>query len=307
MSPAEARQSLAELQAARGVKPRSPQPVTGMEELLDIVQRDDIPRFDDATRFLEGKGGIDPLTMNATIELLWSDAYGTISLVAREFGKRAGSEADRLDEKQKSGREFTEQDRKLLEQAKKNVEFNAKAEVALGVLSRDHLATGSELAREAIRQFPTDPRTYRVAAFYYLMTGAWDRYDDAMKWLAEGEANDAGLLFLRALEALKRNVIREEARQYLSKALTVNPKLVRAQAKLVLIQEDIGATHAELLKLEAMAPEHPIVRIVGPSIKDEYALSQSFEHARETTVPAQSAPTSSAPPAPAPAPPPAGP
>lgn len=285
MTAAEARDVIAEIQAQRGVKPKAPQAVRSAEELIDIVVRDDVDRFEDAARYLEGKNGVDALTMSATVELLWSDAFGTVGLVARELGRRAEVEVNRLQTKQDSGREFTSDDKRRLEDANQRVELDRKAELALGVLSREHLASGSEVAREAIRQFPNDERTYRVAAFYYLSTGTWNRYDEAMSYFKEVEADDAGLLFLRALEALRRRSSRDDARALLKQALGKNPRLVRAQAKLVLIQEDIAASYAELSRLEAMAPSHPVVRITGPLIKSEYELSQSFERARGVAGP----------------------
>jgi len=285
MTAEEARDVVAELQAQRGMKARAPQAVASTEELLDIVTRDDVDRFEDAARYLEGKGGVDAITMSATVELLWSDAFGTVSLVARELGRRAEVEVSRLQTKQDSGREFTSEDKRRLQEATRRVEVDAKAEMALGVLAREHLASGSEVAREAIRQFPSDERTYRVAAFYYLLTGTWPRYDEAMAYFKDVEQDDAGLLFLRALEAMRRRSAPDETRALLKQALGKNPRLVRAQAKLVLLQEDIAASHTELLRLEAMAPAHPIVRITGPLIKSEYELSQSFERARSSTGP----------------------
>jgi len=286
MTAGEARDVIAELQAQRGVKARAPQAVKSAEELLDIVTRDDVDRFEDAARYLEGKGGVDAITMGATVELLWSDAFGTVGLVARELGRRAEVEVSRLQTKQDSGREFTSEDKRRLQDATRRVEIDAKAEMALGVLSREHLSSGSEIAREAIRQFPSDARTYRVAAFYYLLTGTWPRYDEAMaSFGVDVEQEDAGLLFLRALEALRRRSARDEALTLLKQALGKNPRLVRAQAKLVLLQEDIAASYAELTRLEAMAPTHPIVRITGPLIKSDYELSQSFERARSSTAP----------------------
>lgn len=285
MTPSEARAAVAELQAARGVKPEPPRPVASTEELLDIILRDDIARFEDAARFLEGKAGIDALTWSATLELLWSEALRNLSLEARELGRRADAEADRLTDKRDSGREFTARDEELLKRAEESVAFHAKAEAALGVLGREHLAAGSAFAREALRQFPNDERTLRVAAFYYLSTGMWSRFDQLMAAFGPAETDDAALLFLRALEAEKRNGDPVLARRFLARALAVNPRLVRAQAKLVLLQDDIAGSYAELQKLEAIAPQHPVVRITGPTIKSEYELAQSFDRARQKTLP----------------------
>jgi hypothetical protein len=56
--------------------------------------------------------------------------------------------------------------------------------------------------------------------------------------------------------------------------------MVRAQAKLVLVQEGMDAKYAALQKLQAMAPSHVIVNIAGPSITREYDNSISLERAR---------------------------
>jgi len=284
MTPAEAREAVTALQAERGIEPKPSAPVASTEELLDIILRDDLDRFEDAARFLEGKSGVDALAWSATLELLWSEGYGTVALVARELGRRAETEAARLAEKRDSGREFTDRGKELLAGANKAVAFHAKAEAALGVLAREHLAAGSDFAREGLRQFPGDERTLRVAAFYYLSTGTWGRYEEVMALLGDA-TNDAPLLFLRALEAEKRRGDRAEARQYLAHALAANPRLVRAQAKLVLMQDDIAGSYAELQKLQALSPDHPVVRITGPSIKSEYELAQSFDRARGKTLP----------------------
>ena len=129
-----------------------------------------------------------------------------------------------------------------------------------------------------------------------------------MAWLEEGAEKDAGVQYLRALETLKRAAITKETRERLSAVLAINPKLVRAQAKLVLLEEGIVERHAELEKLRALAPKHPIVNIAGPAITSEYEMAQSLERARgpaaspaPASEPASPA-TPAAPPAPAPSP-----
>ena len=162
-----------------------------------------------------------------------------------------------------------------------------KAPTALELSPGDLLVLHAQpFARTLAVSGPDHARTYRVAAFNYLLTGTWPRYDEAMaSFGVDVEQEDAGLLFLRALEALRRRSARDEALTLLKQALGKNPRLVRAQAKLVLLQEDIAASYAELIRLEAMAPTHPIVRITGPLIKSDYELSRSFERARSSTGP----------------------
>jgi hypothetical protein len=98
--------------------------------------------------------------------------------------------------------------------------------------------------------------------------------------------------YIRALETLRRFAIKKEARERLRAVLAINPELVRAQAKLVLLEEGIAERHAELEKLRVLSPKHPVVSIAGPEITSEYEMSTAVEKARG------SAPS----PAPAPAP-----
>lgn len=58
------------------------------------------------------------------------------------------------------------------------------------------------------------------------------------------------------------------------------PKFVRAQAKLLLLQDDVGAAYAEFTKLKAMSPGHPVLALVGKLIVDEYEAAQALSQVR---------------------------
>lgn len=300
MSPAEARAFIADVQKQRGVTPDAT-PVTSVDQLLDILTADEVNRFEAASRLVAGKPGIDAMSLHATVELCWSDSFTTVALVVEELRKRDAVEVQRLTQERDAGREFTDADKKDLERAEQAVAFDVKARAALEVLAKDHLGAGGALVHEELRQFPSDPRTYRVAAFYYLLTGDWQHFDTSMQWLKDSEATDSGLQYLRGLEALQRYAIRKEASGFLRKSLELNAKQVRAQAKLVLTEEGIEAIHAELEKLRAVAPRHPVVTIAGPSITTAYEMATAFSKARATRPPAAAPPAPPATPAPAPA------
>lgn len=304
MSPAEARAFIADVQKERGVPP-DPTPVTSVDQLLDILTADEVGRFEAATRLVAGKPGIDAMSLNATIELCWSDSFTTVALIVEELRKREAVEVQRLTQERDAGREFTDADKKALDDAEQRVAFDVKARTAFDVLAKDHLEAARAIVHEELRQFPSDPRTYRVAAFYYLLTADWQHFDTSMQWLKDSEPTDSGLQYLRALEALQRYAIRKEASEFLRKSLALNPKQVRAQAKLVFTEEGIEAIHGELEKLRAVSPRHPVVTIAGPSITTAYQMATAFSKARETRPPAAAPPasTGTAPPAaPAPAP-----
>jgi hypothetical protein len=281
MTPAEARAFIAQVQKERGTTPETGG-VTNMEQLLDVLLHDDLGRFEDAERLVAGKPGIDALTMHATLELSWSDGYSTVANVVEERRKRADADVRRMTEEKNSGRKFTDAEAKELEKLQKDADFDAQAKVALEIIAKDHLNAAGAVVREVLRQFQGDPRTRRVAAFYYLLSEDYSDFDMVIKRLEETETHDAGLQYLRAVESMQRYGIRKDASAFLREALNLNPDMVRAQAKLVLTEDGVEATYAEFQKLKAVAPRHPIVNLAGPAIVSEYETATALSRARES-------------------------
>ena len=280
MPPQEARASLADVQRQRGVPPAAHLPITRMDELVSIMNNDDVARFEEAVQYVEGKPGIDALSVHATLELAWSDAYTTVAALAEEYGKRARSDELRLQKRRDAGQIFTDAEVRALEEAAGEAATLTKARTALRVLAEEHLRAASIPVTEAMRQFERDPRTHRVAAYSHLLLSEWTEYDKAMAAF-EGQRGDAGIQYLRGMESLRRYGVLKDAREHLELALEINPRLVRAQAKLVLVEEGIEEVNAELQKLKAMFPSHIVVNVAGPSIKREYEFSKSLARARE--------------------------
>ncbi|MEI9935778.1 MAG: hypothetical protein WDO69_01005 [Pseudomonadota bacterium] len=287
MSPSDARAFIAQAQRERGI-PIDQTPVRNLDQVLQALADDQVGRFSSAAQLVAGKPGIDALALHATIELAWSDDFTTFARILDELGKRREFEAKRLLTKRESGQALTEAESKGLEQNQKIAAFDVKAKLALSVLAREHLHTAASVVDEALRQFPKDPTTYRVAAYLSLLSREWPDFDTAMSWFADTEATDAGLVYLRALEALNRRRVPKDATALFRAALKLNPKMVRAQAKLVLTEDGIDATYREFEKLRGAAPQHPMVSILGPSITSDYELSSSFRQARASRQPAAS-------------------
>lgn len=287
MSPTEARAFIAEAQRVRGIAIDST-PVTSLEQLLEVLAADEVGRFSSAEQLVAGKPGIEALALHASIELAWSDDLSTFARILEELGKRAEFEIKRLDTKRESSLPLTESETKSLEQSRKNVAFDAKAKLALEVLAAERLSTASGIVDQTLRQFPKDPLTYRGAAYFSLLSREWPNFDAAMSWLVEVEAKDAGLVYLRGFEALKRRRSPAQATALFQEALRLNPTLVRAQAKLVLSATDVDTRYAAFEKLRALAPRHPMVSLLGPSITSDHELTSAFREARA----AQDAPDS---------------
>lgn len=278
MSPSDAQAFIAQVQRERGI-PLDRTPVSTTDELLQALSDDQVGRFASAIQLVAGKPGIEALTLHATIELAWSDDFTTLARILDELRKRAQFEVLRLHTKQDSGLALTDAETKGLDQSQKNAAFNAKAKLALTVLAAEHLEIAGGIVDQALRQFPKDPKTYRVAAYLSLLSREWPNFDAAMSWFADSEVQDAGLVYLRALETLNRRRVPKDATVLFREALRLNPRMVRAQAKLVLSEDGIDATYGEFEKLRAAAPQHPMVSILGPSITSDYQLSSSFRQA----------------------------
>ena len=298
MSPADAQAFIAQIQRERSI-PIDTTPVTNMQQLLQALGDDQVGRFSSAEQLVAGKPGIDALALHATLELAWSDDFTTFARILGELGKRAEFERNRLREKRDTGLGLNDAETRNLDECQKNVAFDAKAKLALEVLAQEHLKTAAGVVTQALRQFPKDPMTYRVAAYLSLLSREWPDFDAAMSWYAETEAKDAGLVYLRALEQLNRRRVPKNATALLREALRLHPQMVRAQAKLVLTEDGIDATYAEFEKLRAVAPRHPMVSILGPSITSDYQLSSSFRQARAARQPPASIGTGAAPALPA--------
>jgi hypothetical protein len=236
--------------------------------------------------------GVEGLSVRATIELMSADIYATVAQLVEELARCADQEGTRLGEKKASGIELTKEEEGELKEARETNERLMKAGRALTVLAEEHRTAGGSLAQEAIKQYPQAPEGYHAAAYYYLLEMDWLRYDDMMQSLQGANIDDAGMSYFRGLESLYRNMDEEQAGQHLREALEKNPRLVRAQAVLVLVQEEIDGRHAELLKLKTMKPDHPIVSIAGPAIESEYRVALAVRGAR---APAESAPSEVAP------------
>jgi hypothetical protein len=282
MSPTEARKYLASLRQDQGAPPTDP---SSMEEVLAIIRNDDIRRFEGATRFTEGMQGVEALSVRATIELMQADIYATGETLVEELGRRASQELDRLSEKEKGGIQLSEQEKLQKKESDDTRNRLDKAGVALRVLADEHRTAGGSLAQEAIKQYPKAAEGYQVGAYYYLLKFDWLRYDDMMAPLEAAGVDEAAISYFRALENLHRNSDKENCRAYLREALTKNPALVRAQAQLVLVQDDIDTRYAELQTLKKMKADHPIVNIAGIAIEREYEISMSVRNARTNPQP----------------------
>jgi hypothetical protein len=82
------------------------------------------------------------------------------------------------------------------------------------------------------------------------------------------------------MEALERYVDPARCEVLLRETLVKRPDFVRAQANLVLVGDTAEAKYEELEKLERISPNHLVVRLAGPMIKEEYRTAQELKGTR---------------------------
>jgi hypothetical protein len=280
MSAKDAQAVLVEFAKQHGISaPKQPDP-TSLPRVVELLLSDQTSSFEGALRFLEGKQGGDILTLRALLELSWSDGYTTVSDVLFELNRRSGLEVKRLKDREAAGA-LTKTEEEMLATLEARIEAANRARIACEVLAAEHLAAAAPLASEAVKQGKpgfTQPLT--ALAFYYLLSDKWLEYDDVMDSVRAAERNTIMVQYLNAMESLQRFTLREQAREELRQALALQPKFVRAQAKLVLLQDDVEAAYAEFTKLKAMSPGHPVLFLVGDLIVDEYEASRALSQAR---------------------------
>lgn len=262
-------------------------PVESMAEVVKVVKADDTWRYANAAKFAEGHEGPDALALRAILDLTLCEGRRIAAGIFDELARRNKAAADRL------GDEGEDKARKdgLLEQR----ETYLKAKVALRTLSDPALESGRDLAKEALRRYPQDPNSHQAMALVHLLDMNWGRFDDEMNQLGTAGVESAMVSYLQGTEALVRYGDRAKARAKFTEALQQDPEVVRAQARLVLVQDDIADMFAEFEKLRTLAPRHFVEIIAGPAIQREYTTSMEIRGAEANTAPpADAAPAEAA-------------
>jgi len=280
MKPQEARQCVAEFaRKYGGDSPAQPDP-TSMSEVLEILLSDQTARFEGTSRYLEGKQGGDVLAVRAMLELSWSDAYYTVMKIEAELARRKAVEVKRFADREASGHQLSETERASRTKLEGQISEGEKVQEACKVVAEEHMNAGGLLAQEALKQSPPTAGPPRTAlAFYYALKGSWIPFDEAMDAAKKVEPDAAMIQYLKAMESVQRYNLKNDARKFLLEAMRIQPRLVRAQAKEVLLQDDIAAMHAELAKLEAKSPRHPIVLMLGKMVAEEYESATALREA----------------------------
>jgi tetratricopeptide (TPR) repeat protein len=254
-----------------------------LDDVMEILHRDQIDLFPDGARFAAQAGGVQALALAAQIDLAWGEGQVLLAdLLARSSGHLREVER-KLTVKERAGA-LKEPERTRLDKLRTTVSELGQIAEALTRVGGTHIKDGIDIAKRVIDQAPSDYHGYRVAADYYRLRDDWPSFDQMMKKLEELKPDSNGLLFLRGMEALERYGDRERAERWFEKALERDPKFARAEVQLLLAQSTIAGAHEALERLKQISPRHQIVVWAAPVIGAEYDSWQAQEERHRERV-----------------------
>lgn len=265
----DAKKTLAELVVNLKLSPadealRTPK---SLDDVRSILRRDLVYFYPEAAAFARGLGTVDGKIAEAQLELLLGDAMLVASQVLTNQEAQVGAHL-RIARANLAGLAgegaSTERSRTLFGLVRAVEEGNKIAD-ALGVVAPTHVARGAELVRELRQEAPKDPRTALLSAEYHRMRGEWAEVDEALK-SADIPERASALCYLKAMEQLERFRNPRAATAALRDCLRDHPKLVRAQAALVLVATGLEGGARELERLKKMDQDHYLVLLLEPTL-----------------------------------------
>ena len=282
MRPPEAAQVVQEFQKAYGIPPIPPPdtPVTSMAQVLEIIRGDRLPEYEAARRFAAGRQGAEALTLRGYLELSYAGALMTAAWILDHQRRQGLTELRQLTmSRPMEGNAGAGEDQARAAKLKAKTVDLRKVVRALRVLSEEPLVSGADLIKQAISQDPKSQLAYLANANYFRLRGNWLEYDRMMGYADEGAEDPPVRTYLRAMEAFERYVDPARCEMLLKQTIAKRPDFVRAQANLVLVNENIDEKYAELQALKQLSPNHLVVRLAGTMIEEEYKTSQELKGA----------------------------
>lgn len=282
MQPHEAAQVVEEFATKYGIETPPPRTtnVASMSEVLRIIQGDRLHEYEAARRFTAGRHGAEALTLRARLELSLAGAMLTTAAILEEQRTQAMTELRQLTGPSAyriASSTESSNDADRIASLQIRTEDLAKVVHALRMLSEEPLAIGADFAKQAVRHDARSQLAFLARANAYELEGDWLQFDQMMRYADDIGGNPPVKTYLRAMEAWERYADRAKCEDLLRRTLADSPEFVRAQANLVLVNQNVERRYAELQKLEAMSPDHIVVRLAGAMIQSEYQTVEELE------------------------------
>ena len=150
MTPADAQKIIADFKALHGSQlDANPAPPTSMVEVFEIVQTDDILRFEAARQFAAGKKGIEALSIRASLQIFWAGAQLGIAIYLDELALSDTEEALLITKRKDDGLKLSDTEKARLKELQSDIAELRQVSEALKLLAKTHLDAGETLASEA--------------------------------------------------------------------------------------------------------------------------------------------------------------
>jgi hypothetical protein len=240
-----------------------------LDDVLEILRRDEIRLFKNGAAFAQSEGSLRGKALAAQIELAWGENQHILTDVLQRAIWHIEESQTLLERKVGRGT-ATDSEKEKLKQLNSTLADTRDVSRALNRLGDEHLAQGLKLTKEVAGQAPDDYVSYRLLADYERIQENWPAFDKAVAKLAEKNPDSTGLLFARGMEAIHRANDWQKGAGFLRDALKKDPKFARAQAVLVVIQQDTGLAYKEFEALRAISPRHQIVVLLGKAMQADY-------------------------------------
>jgi hypothetical protein len=238
-----------------------------LDDVRAILRRDLVYFYPEAAAFARGLGTVDGKMAEAQLELLLGDAMLVASQVLTNQEAQVGAHLRiaRANLAGLAGEGASTERSRMLFGLVRAVEEGNKIADALGVIAPTHVARGAELVRELRQEAPKDPRTALLSAEYHRMRGEWNEVDVDLK-SADIPERASALCYLKAMEQLERFRNPRAATTALRDCLRDHPRLVRAQAALVLVATGLEGGARELERLKKMDQDHYLILLLEPTL-----------------------------------------
>ncbi|MBN2804343.1 MAG: hypothetical protein JXR91_14705 [Deltaproteobacteria bacterium] len=256
-----------------------------INEVFEIIKKDDISRFGAASKYVESLTGADSLYLRGMFDLSYGGLQQIAAYTLKDKGNKKLAEANRLAAMELSGFELDSnqlQSKKEFEEESKKI---TEVEAALEKVSYEKIISGFNLANEMVRLYPEDSRGFVLRAYANRLKRDWSGFSEAISKAERLDKNgDENIRYQRIMEKLQRFRLKNEAEEDLIALRDELPKRVRIQAILVLNAREIEESHNELSKLRDVSPNHLIVQLLGKTIDQEYEIFQSLNKAKEGDI-----------------------
>lgn len=273
----EARGAFAQPDAANPLRnPKS------LDDVLAILRSDQIDLFSAGVAFTKKDTSKKARVLEAQLEIAWGENQRIVAQLLDSLEGELREEVLELRELEAAGKLSPTE----LERVQRLEALLADATPLVPALSRLaplHLGNGRKMAEALVSQAPDDYEGYRVLADFARIRGDWEKFDSLVKEVETRHPTSTGLMFLKGIEVAERSRDFKTASDLMRQALAKEPRFVRAQAQLFLFADGLDAKVTELDKLKAASPQHQLVVLVGPVLRDaQIARAEREKRIRKT-------------------------